>query len=74
LGEVIAVAFSLDSRLLVLVDNTVKLWDAGTGMVLQMFKVDNTIWTLLFSSDSISLITDRGLLYTTPLSPSAVFT
>ena len=41
--------------------------------MLQTLEVDAIIQTLSFSYDSTSLITDRGSLYTTSLSPIADF-
>jgi roadblock/LC7 domain-containing protein len=70
-----AVAFSPDGKLLASASiyRTVKLWDTSTGSVLQTLKVDAVVQTLSFSDDGTSLITDRGLLHTTSLSPGAVF-
>jgi hypothetical protein len=66
------VAFSPDGNVLVSgsSDETVKLWDAGTGAVLQTVKVGAVVQTVSFSEDGTFLQTDRGVLLTTSLSSS----
>jgi WD40 repeat protein len=41
-------------------DKTVKLWDAGTGTELRTLQSQNDVFTVKFSKDGSSLITDSG--------------
>ena len=52
-------------------DSTIKLWDAGSGAVLQTLTVDSVIYSLSFSDYGTFLQTDRGPLYSTCLSSNA---
>ncbi|KAF4631213.1 hypothetical protein G7Y89_g6927 [Cudoniella acicularis] len=63
---VYAVAFSPDSKTLASASHneTIKLWDAGSGAVLQTLKVDFYVFSLSFSDDGTFVQTDRGLLRT----------
>jgi WD40 repeat protein len=71
-NSVNAVAFSRDGKVLASGsdDNTVKLWDAGTGAVLQTLEVGVTVWAVSFSKDGTFLQTDRGVLLAKSLSSS----
>ena len=48
-------------------DDTVRLWDAGTGAQLQKLDLGITTRTLLFSTSGQYLKTDRGVLYISSL-------
>jgi WD40 repeat protein len=64
------VAFSVDSKLLASAsrDETVKLWDASSGSVLQTLEVDTVISTLSFSDEGIFLEINIAPLYAAILS------
>ena len=59
-----AVAFSRDGRTLASGswDKTIKLWEAGSGKLLQTLEVGATVTTLSFSDDGAYVLTDRGSL------------
>jgi WD40 repeat protein len=65
------VAFSRDGKTLASAsgDRTVKVWDAGSGTVLQTFHIGAIVHDLSFSKDGTSLQTERGSL---PISVDAL--
>jgi WD40 repeat protein len=65
-------------------DNTVKLWNAGSGTLLQTFQVGAVVQTLSFSEDGTSLLIERRSLpillslsgvtaISSPLLPPSIF-
>lgn len=62
-GDVTVVAFSSDSKSLASSswsDQTIKLWDVGTALLLRTFSIDSTVWQLSFSADGAYLETEKG--------------
>ncbi|ORY16324.1 NACHT domain-domain-containing protein [Clohesyomyces aquaticus] len=71
-----SVAFSPDSTRLASAshDNTVKVWDAGSGTCLQTLDIDRPLFTLLFNASSSGLLTEIGPINLDPLSSSNITT
>ena len=59
-----SVAFSLNSRLLASSssDNTVRLWDPVTGVLVQIQDIGTTVTTIEFFNDGLYIRTNTGIL------------